>query len=135
MDFGNNKKRHRECFIVEHSKNPYKLTNRIFPNEALLSGSWSSNSCRIGNYVSSQWILGSSMYSTQVNDGQEVLENYSKKPSGNHTFLSEVHHWGLGSTRLQVECFPDSDGAPHWGMCDFHRGMGSCFYPMTCENN
>ncbi len=33
------------------------------------------------------------------------------------------------------ECFPGCDDAPCWEMCDSHMGMGSCFYPMTCEKH
>ena len=62
---------------------------------------------------------------------------YSKNPCpyGNHTFPNEVHHQGLGSTRLQGECFLGSDDAPSWKMWDFCTGMASCFYPMTCKKH
>ena len=53
----------------------------------------------------------------------------------NHTFPNEVHNQGLGSTRPQVKCCPGSDDAPSWEMFDFHMGMDSCFYPMTCKKH
>ncbi len=36
---------------------------------------------------------------------------------------------------LGSDCFPGSDDAPSWEMCDFCMDMGSCFYPMTCKKH
>ena len=49
-------------------------------------------------------------------------------------FGTRVHHRGLGSTRPQPECFPVSDDAPSWEMCNFHGGMALAFIPWPGIN-
>ena len=66
----------------------------------------------------------------------QVLE-YSKKPCPcrNCTFLNEMHHQYLGSTRPVASCFLGTDDPPSWEMCNISMGMSSCFYPMTCKKH
>ncbi len=64
---------------------------------------------------------------------------YNKNPClcRNRKCPNKVHHQDLGSMRPQAECFPGSDDAPCWEICDFCMGMGSCFYlthPFFCMN-
>ncbi len=67
----------------------------------------------------------------------QMKQWYSKKPClyKNCTFSNEVHHQGLGRTMSWAKCCPGSDDALSWKLCDFHMGMGSCFYPMTCKKH
>ena len=34
-----------------------------------------------------------------------------------------------------MSAFQGPDDTPSWEMCIFRLGMGSCFYPMTCNLN
>ena len=58
--------------------------------------------------------------------GDNVKHAHQVTSSKNHS-----KNQGLGSTRPHAECFPGSDDAPSWEMCNFSMGMGPCFYPMT----
>ena len=48
-------------------------------------------------------------------------------PCRNCTFPNSVHHHNLKSTRPAALCFPGPGDAPHWELCDFCTGMGSCY--------
>ncbi len=39
---------------------------------------------------------------------------------------------GPGNHKPVALRLPGPHDAPHWEMCDFHMGTGSCFYPMAC---
>ena len=42
-------------------------------------------------------------------------------------FPHSVHHQNLGNTQPVASCFPGPGDAPHWEMCNFCIGMGSCY--------
>ncbi len=48
-----------------------------------------------------------------------------------------MHHQNLENTQPAVSCFPGSDDAPQWEMCDFCMGMGSCYkdHPRDEDRN
>ncbi len=78
------------------------------------------------------YMIGSLIFAIQA---IMFITEYIKSscPCENCAFPNKVHHQGLGSTRLQAECFPGSNDVLSWEICDFHMGMGSSFYPITCK--